>query len=144
TTRSKFEAHVADPQCAVCHSQFDPLGFAFEHYDAVGRYRDKEGAETIDSSGVLMNTDVDGEFADAEELLGRLAESGTATTCLTRRWFRFAYGRREAGESDECSIQTLHSSFVDQGGDIRQLIVDVTTSDAFRYRRVAEGPGGEP
>lgn len=51
--RQKLEQHRANPACAVCHKQMDPLGFGLENYDASGAWRDKEGSFPIDSSGTL-------------------------------------------------------------------------------------------
>ncbi|HCE04661.1 MAG TPA: hypothetical protein DEQ98_15620 [Acidobacteria bacterium] len=51
--RTRMEAHRANPVCASCHSRMDPLGFALEHFDAVGKWRDTEAETPIDASGVL-------------------------------------------------------------------------------------------
>ena len=48
-----MDAHRDNPMCASCHAKMDPLGFAFEHFDAVGRYREKDGDEPIDAAGVF-------------------------------------------------------------------------------------------
>jgi hypothetical protein len=56
TMRQRMEEHRASPQCAVCHRMMDPLGFALENFDGLGRWRDADGEEgtgAIDSSGVL-------------------------------------------------------------------------------------------
>lgn len=72
TVRDKLAAHMKNPSCSACHSRFDPLGFAFDHYDAIGRWRtieivsDGNGANPkVDASGMLA----DGrKFAGAEDL----------------------------------------------------------------------------
>ena len=72
TVREKLERHRADPNCAACHRRIDPLGLAFDNYDAIGRWRTVEtvrdgtgGDPTIDASGEL----IDGrKFADARGL----------------------------------------------------------------------------
>jgi hypothetical protein len=72
TVRENLEQHRADPNCAACHSRIDPLGMAFDNYDAIGRWRTvetvKEGAgadPALNPSGVLP----DGrKFADSREL----------------------------------------------------------------------------
>jgi hypothetical protein len=51
--RKRLEEHRANPACAVCHNQMDPLGFALENYDASGAWRDQDGQFPIDSSGTL-------------------------------------------------------------------------------------------
>src|ERR1019366_7563031 len=53
TMRQQMEQHRADPVCASCHSRMDPLGFALENYDGVGRWRDKDSGNSIDPSGKL-------------------------------------------------------------------------------------------
>ena len=54
TTRQRYEVlHVADNSCKTCHQMMDPIGFAFEHLDASGRFRAKEGKFDIDDSGVV-------------------------------------------------------------------------------------------
>ena len=48
-----MEQHRKNPACAACHAKMDPLGFAFENFDAVGAYRWQEGKINIDASGEL-------------------------------------------------------------------------------------------
>src|SRR5262249_51828679 len=71
TLRQRMEQHRANPACANCHARLDPLGFAFENYDAVGAFRKKEGGFDIDASGTLP----DGKsFKGAGELKAILKE----------------------------------------------------------------------
>src|SRR5262249_60569576 len=53
TTRQRYEAHSQNPFCNSCHSRIDPVGFAFEHFDAFGRKRDQENGVAIDAHGTL-------------------------------------------------------------------------------------------
>src|SRR5207249_3359779 len=75
TTREKYEAHAKDPACASCHSMMDPIGFGFERFDAIGRYRTDEHGHEVDDGGNLGGTDVDGEFHGPAELARHLAGS---------------------------------------------------------------------
>ncbi|MBC8133978.1 MAG: DUF1592 domain-containing protein, partial [Deltaproteobacteria bacterium] len=95
TTRQRFSQHVAESSCASCHTLMDPIGFGFEHYDGIGRWRDKESGAPVDASGALSGTDVDGPFNGAVELADRLAGSAAVARCYATQWFRFAYGRGE-------------------------------------------------
>jgi hypothetical protein len=61
TTRQKLVAHRATPSCAGCHGQFDPLGLAMEHFDAIGKYRATENGLPIDVTGTLDGVNFDGE-----------------------------------------------------------------------------------
>src|SRR5262249_22676093 len=63
--RKRMEVHRTNPDCAVCHQKMDPIGFAFENFDAIGAWRGKDGAFEIDPSGTLP----DGRpFRDPAEL----------------------------------------------------------------------------
>src|SRR5262249_7984821 len=53
TMRQRMDQHRVNPACASCHARMDPLGFALENFDAIGRWRTAEGNTPIDSSGVL-------------------------------------------------------------------------------------------
>src|SRR4029078_1276246 len=57
STRQRFAQHTADQRCASRHAEMDPSGFAFEHYDAAGRWRDIDGGQPVDASGMLTGTD---------------------------------------------------------------------------------------
>lgn len=134
TSRERFEQHRADPSCAACHEMIDPIGFAFEHYDGIGKWRDLEAGAPVDASGALTVTDVDGPIDGVLELSTKLTQSDEVKRCVTRQWFRFAMGRTES-DDDLCTNESLETSFVESGGDIQVLIRDLVLSDAFRHRR---------
>lgn len=137
TTRQRFSQHVADIACSGCHTLLDPIGFGFENYDGVGRWRDSESGIAVDASGALLGTDVDGPFTGAVELADRLAASADVASCYATQWFRFAYGRGET-EADACSLQELSGTFAAAKGDVRELLVSLTQTDAFRFVRATE------
>lgn len=139
TTRERYSQHASDPACAGCHRLMDPVGFGFEHYDAIGAYRNAENGRPIDSSGELIGTkDLDGKFDGALDLGARLATSSAAKSCLARQWFRYALGRAET-DADACSFEAIDAKF--GGGDLRELLVAIAASDAFRS---AAPEGGSP
>jgi len=94
TMRQRMEEHRASPQCAVCHRMMDPLGFALENFDGIGRWRDadgEEGTEKIDSSGVLPDgTTFDGPVGLREVLL---AKKDLFVETFTERLLTYALGR---------------------------------------------------
>ena len=138
TMRERLNEHRADPVCASCHDLMDPLGFGFEAFDAVGQWRDTEAGRPVDDSGELHDTDVDGEFDGAVDLAHRLAESDQVQGCMARQWFRYAHGRNEHDLEDNCSVDQLTEAFQGADLDIRELIVALTQTDAFLYRRVED------
>src|SRR5690606_2384928 len=102
STRERFAQHLLDPSCAGCHKLMDPIGLGFEHYDALGKFRQMEGLVQIDASGELVGDGPPKNFQNAVELTHLLADSVTVSDCVARQWFRFSLGRIES-ESDSCS-----------------------------------------
>jgi hypothetical protein len=135
TTREQFTEHSEDPLCSGCHRLMDPLGFGFEHFDGIGRYRDNEWGLPIDASGELISTDVDGPYNGAVELAHALASSEQVKNCVATQWFRFGYGRVET-EADTCSMDVIREAFAAANYDIKELIIALTKTEAFRYRHV--------
>jgi len=136
-SRARFAAHAADPFCAGCHRMMDPLGFAFEHHDAVGRWRETDADTPVDASGALTGTDVDGPFDGLPELAGRLAQSAEVRTCAARMWFRWAFGRDESSQDDLCAIDALSAALRDHQGDLRALARATVLLPAFRAERAS-------
>jgi hypothetical protein len=143
TGRARLEAHRADPACAGCHALFDPIGFAFEHFDATGRYRETEGGAPIDAGGVLEGTDVDGAFVGPVELAEKLTDSQMPGECLVGKWFTYAYGRTETAD-DACSVEQLGDALDTSGGTIRSLILELTQTEAFLKKGAPLPTRGEP
>jgi len=139
TTRERFAQHSADPYCAGCHRLMDPIGLGFENFDGVGLWRDTESDQPVDGSGELTGTDVDGTFDGPRDLERRLAGSAQVERCATNQWFRFAHGRPDTPD-DACSLDQLGRDFHASGGDLRELLLAITQTDAFRYRTVEPQP----
>lgn len=134
TTRQRFAKHSEDPTCAGCHQQMDPIGLGFEHFDASGRWRDSENGLPVDATGTLVLTDVDGAFDGAAALADKLAGSQQVADCVMKEWTRFALGRSETPE-DACSLERTKQKFAAAEHDIRQLVLALTQTDAFLYRK---------
>ncbi|MFS8067060.1 MAG: DUF1585 domain-containing protein, partial [Byssovorax sp.] len=139
TARERFAQHSQNKVCSGCHELMDGIGFGFENYDAVGRYRTEEDGQVIDASGSIASSDVDGTFDGAVEMSKKLASSHQVERCYTTQWFRYAYGRGESPE-DACTLAALGDQFADTGGDIKELIVALTQTDAFLYRKAGGAP----
>ncbi len=133
TTRQKYEAHKTQPFCQSCHSQFDPIGFGMEEIDGIGRYRTTENGLPIDSSGALVDTDVDGPFNGIVELTRRLQSSHKFKTCFSQQFFRFASSRPPAS-SEQCVVDGLAATFVQGGSHFKDLMTSYVTSPFFSTR----------
>lgn len=132
TKKERFEKHRTDPSCAGCHRRMDPIGFGFEHYDALGAWRTVDRGFPVDAGGALAGTDVDGPFDGAVALGARLASSTQVRRCVATQWFRAALGRVER-EEDARSIEGAYEVFARSGFDVRELIVAIAASDSFRH-----------
>lgn len=137
TTRETFAIHTEDPTCAGCHTLIDPLGFGFEGYDALGRYRETENGKEVDVSGELVaapDASLNGEFTGAVDLASRLGDSDYVAQCMSEQWFTFIMGRH-SDESDEPSIEAINEAFADSGFQFGSLLEAIVLSDSFRYRK---------
>jgi Protein of unknown function (DUF1588)/Protein of unknown function (DUF1592)/Protein of unknown function (DUF1585) len=131
TLRQRLSAHVSDPRCASCHNAMDPIGFGFEKFDAVGRFRTTEKNQAIDSSGRWDNT---ANFKEAAELVRLLKADARLPACVTKVVYRHAVGHIEqAGE--EASLQAVERNALAQGFSFRALLIEMVASDAFRYAK---------
>lgn len=138
TTRMLFTARTAPRSCAGCHQSLNGVGFGLENYTASGRFQSTENSLTIDASGELRDTDVDGSFDGAIALSQRLAQSRTVAQCLVQQWVRFALGR-EPHSTEAILIAQLVERFMQTQGDERAVLTELVSSPAFRYRLVGEG-----
>ncbi len=140
TTRERFRVHTEKEECAACHRLIDGIGFGFEAYDQLGRYRSVENNRPIDVSGEVLVGDpaLDGPYQGTAALALRLAQSSRVRDCVATSWYRFALGRLDT-EADRCSLQDVQSQFA-QTGRLADLLVGITRSVAFRYRPAAGGP----
>lgn len=139
TERARLARHREDPTCAGCHQLMDPIGFTFEHYDAAGRWTNVGGdGNPVDASGEIVSSrDSDGPVDGALELSQQLAESQEVRECVTEQWFRYALARSPTS-ADGCSVREVLANGEATGWRLRDLIVAITQTDAFRMRRMGE------
>lgn len=134
TARERFKQH-SEGSCYECHRLMDPLGFGFENFDATGVYRAKEAGKPVDASGSIVESDVNGDFNGAVELANILADSEDVKRCYVKQWFRFGYGRGET-KDDLCMIEDLYTELEGADGDVRSLMIALTQTDAFMFKKV--------
>jgi hypothetical protein len=134
TGRQRYTLHKADPVCAGCHAQLDPLGFSLENYDAVGLYRATENGVMIDPSGEVPDMP-DGAVSGPIELAQKLAANEEVQNCFASKWLDFAYGQKleTSHAADQCTREQLAAAFRASGFNVKQLLVDLTQTDGFLY-----------
>jgi hypothetical protein len=139
--REKSEGRLAHSGCSGCHQLMDPMGLAFDNFDAYGREReaDQHGNWVEDRGRIIGAGIADGEVGGAVEFGERLSQSDLVVRCYQEQWFQFAFARMNAVE-DECTMHQIEQAVTRSGGDLPSLLVAMTTTDAFLYRRLeAEG-----
>ena len=136
TMRHQMEEHRANPMCASCHMRMDPLGFAFENYNAVGHWRTQEGTFPVDATGVLPEGK---KFNGAAELKTILASSSdTFAECLTEKLMIYALGRGLEGY-DRGATKKIVAGLAANNYRFSSLINGIVDSVPFRMGR---GDGG--
>jgi hypothetical protein len=91
TGRERLAQHRDNPACASCHNLMDPVGFAFENYDAIGRWRTKDEGRPVDASGVLPDGTKINNASDLQRALLRRPE--LFVSALTEKLLTYALGR---------------------------------------------------
>jgi hypothetical protein len=140
TMRQQLEAHRANPACAACHQRMDPLGFGLENYDAIGRWRDKDGDAAIDASGELPGGI---SFETPAELRAIIAENKEGfTRALAEKMLTYATGRgMEIG--DRPAVRRVADRVKANDYKLRELILAVVDSETFRMRSSRVESGAE-
>jgi len=129
TIREKFARHRENPDCAGCHSRLDPLGFALENYDIVGRWRDKyENGREVDASGTLMRKYPFAGVARFKETL--VKEDKRFAKAFTAHLLRFALAR-ELGPKDVLAVDAIVEKAAAGNFKLRSLMREVMLSGSF-------------
>jgi hypothetical protein len=135
--RVQMEEHRSNPLCASCHTKMDPLGFALENYDAIGRWRTVDGKFAIDSSGVFPNGT---SFRGPAQMKERLLESTPDfTRSLAEKMLTYALGRG-VESYDRLVVRRIVEQTTRDGYRLQTLIQGVVKSMPFQYRRGEPAP----
>lgn len=141
TNRERIDAVTGVGTCGEgCHATLiNPLGFAFEHYDPVGRYRATDNGFTVDASGTYPLDGTQQAFSDALELVQLLADSTGAHRCYASSWLSYLYGRL-ASRSDAVLLDELAARSKAEDLSTRETILSLVQSESFRTRPAGESP----
>jgi mono/diheme cytochrome c family protein len=131
--REQMQAHRANPTCAACHARMDPIGFALENYDAVGRWRDEDAGALIDASGRLPDgTDFRGPAGLNELLLTKYRPDFVRTSI--EKLLTYALGRG-VDYHDYPIIRSIDRDTARDNYRISSLILAIVKSTPFQMRR---------
>ncbi len=131
TVRERLTMHRANPVCASCHSRIDPLGFALENYDALGRWRTEDAGKAIDNTGELPDGT---KFEGPDQLKAALLErKGLFIANLTRKMLGYALGRGLTLK-DSCTADSIAAQLQASDYSAQTLIDAIVLSMPFRFQ----------
>ena len=133
TIKERMERHRRDPSCAVCHAKMDPLGIAFENYDAVGRYRTMDGKFKVDAGGVTATGEKFTGASDIKKIL--LARKEEFVRTLSERLMTYGLGRG-LDRNDRKAVEAIALGAEKDGYRFSSLVKGIVASEAFRRRRI--------
>lgn len=133
TLRQRLEEHRANAVCASCHSRMDPIGFALEHFDAIGRFREKDGENPIDSADRLHTGETFQGHADLRQLLATSHGPDFART-ISEKLLTYALGRGLEWY-DRPTLQHLQERLALGGFRFSELVLAIAESVPFQRRR---------
>jgi len=135
TLRQRMEQHRENPSCANCHKQMDALGFAFENYDAIGRFRAKTEEGAIDPSGTLPDGN---SFQGPTELKAILkSKKELVVRNLAEKLLTYAIGRG-LDYYDNRALNQICAQTAQADHKLSALVTAIVKSDPFRLRRGTE------
>ena len=130
--REQLKLHRENAICNSCHRQMDDLGFGFEHFDAIGRWRDRDGQHDVDASGILPSGD---KFNGSTELIAILkGRSKQFSRCLAEKLMTYAIGRG-LEYYDRCAVDKLLDTHAADSYRFSTLITQIVLSEPFQMRR---------
>jgi mono/diheme cytochrome c family protein len=135
TLRQQMEQHRANAVCASCHQRMDPIGFAFEQFDAVGAWREKDGGAAIDASGTLP----DGRTFDGPAGLKKLmrADKAAFVKCVSEKMLTYALGRG-LEDYDRRTVKAIVDATGKADDRFSALLIEIVKSDPFQKRTTPE------
>ncbi len=139
TERAYSEDRMANNSCKGCHLQFDPLAYAFERFDGIGRYQtESETGQPLFSDGEFIDGSETYSFETVDEYVSLLAESDSVQRCVTKKHLMFALGHR--GEDLGPEIEQVHERFIAAGGTYEAMVLAIVAHDVFRTATLGETP----
>jgi hypothetical protein len=131
--RQRLEEHRENAMCASCHSRMDPIGFALEHFDATGHYREKDGNNDIDARDKLHTGETFDGHAQLRTILAT-SRSADFTRTISEKLLTYALGRGLEWY-DRPTLQTLQKRLNKADQRFSELMLAVVESVPFQRRR---------
>ncbi len=131
SVRARFEHHRNEPSCYSCHIRLDPPGFALEHFDAIGAWREKDGGQPVDASAEWGGKPFDGP-AEYKALIA--AEPHEFTRGFIEHLLGYALSRK-LEIYDMPSVATIQTAAAADGNSLQRIILEIVRSYPFTHIR---------
>ena len=129
TLRERFASHRENPDCAGCHKKLDPLGFALENFDAVGRWRNQyHNGREVDSSGILFRKHKFNDVVEFKDAI--MSEKDRFTKALVSHLLSFSLGRKLSA-FDSPAVDLVAKKVKESNYSLRVMIHEIVQSDPF-------------
>ncbi len=130
--RQQMEKHRTNPVCASCHNRMDVLGFGLENYDALGKWRTKDGTFALDVSGTFPNGK---QFSTPAEMRALLKEEVPQfARCITEKMLTYSLGRG-LERYDRRTVEDINQKIAAAGYPFQSLVLEIVNSLPFQMRR---------
>jgi hypothetical protein len=134
TLRESLAIHRESPQCASCHKRMDPIGLAFENFNAMGMWRDKERNQTIEASGQLITGETFNSVSELKQILTHERHMDFYR-CFTEKLMTYALGRGVEYYDTE-TVDQLVQRLEQNNGRFVPLLTGIIESAPFQKQRV--------
>ena len=133
SNRERVEAHTGEAVCATCHEKIiNPLGFAFENFDAMGQERTEDAGKPVNTVATYEFNDGEQTFNDARELIGIMTEHQQTHACYSAKLTEYLLGR-DVSTSEMALVTNVFDSSFSDAASIKQLVLTAVLDPMFTH-----------
>lgn len=133
TLRERIQLHAANETCASCHAKFDPMGYALESFDGVGKWRTEDNGLPLDTKGKLISGESFNGVVELKEVLLK-NKKDLFTKCLIKKLMTYGLGRG-LQYYDEVEIENILALAIKQNYKFSEIILAIVNSTPFQKHR---------
>jgi hypothetical protein len=136
STRERIAVRSAQPACQSCHVFMDTLGIAYDGFGALGQPVTLVNGVAANPAGELTGTDIDGPFANLQELSQRMATSQQVRQCMAKQLLTYALGRDLDKSADTCATEQIAANVATAGNSVARVFRELALTSSFKKRSV--------
>jgi hypothetical protein len=133
TLRERIQLHAANETCASCHAKFDPMGYALESFDGVGKWRTEDNGQPLDTKGKLLTGESFEGVVELKEVLLK-NKKDLFTKCLIKKLMIYGLGRG-LQYYDEVEVENILATTIKQNYKFSEIMLAIVNSTPFQKHR---------